>query len=70
MVATLNSHAVNLFGLLFGLMVTTVLAARLISTRFARSIRSLELATTSLPLRLSRGQTPDWPNSFLREVGS
>lgn len=69
LVAALNSRAVNLFGLLFGLMVTTVLTAKLISTRFGRSIQNLELATASLPLKLSQGQPPSWPNSFLREVG-
>lgn len=69
LVVALNSRAVNLFGLLFGLMATTVLTAKLISTRFGRSIQSLEFATASLPLKLSQGQPPSWPNSFLREVG-
>jgi signal transduction histidine kinase/DNA-binding response OmpR family regulator len=68
-VAALNSRAVNLFGLLFGLMVATVLSAKLISVRFGRSIHNLELTTASLPLKLSQGQSPSWPNSFLREVG-
>lgn len=69
LVTAMNSRAVILFGLLFGLMATTVLAARLISRRFAGTIHNLELTTASLPLKLSQGQTPDWPNSFLREVG-
>ena len=69
LIKDLNRHAAVMFGILFVLMSAVILAARYGSARFSRSIRELQQTTADLPLQISRGVEPVWPDSILQEVG-